>query len=227
MIALDRSGTTFGNTMLGTYVAVSLTHLLRHAPRGQPWRHTLCLAGADKLRGEILDRLCDVCETTRTGLVLAYQSIPAQVKERLGRGNAAVAFMRLGNAEDAKAASEQLGTEHRFVMSQLTETIGLSVTDTTSSAYTSTTGSVSSAATSTSVTEGTSRSTGQGRSDGGSPLLPSRATYSRSTQDSDSRSVGESASPAKTSPMTKQPRRNAERRTGLGLNGVGASRRGE
>jgi hypothetical protein len=108
-------------------------------------------------------------------------------------GNAAVAFMRLGNAEDAKAASEQLGSEHRFVLSQLTETVGRSVTDTTASAYTSTTGSVSSAATSRSVSEGSSRSTGHGRSDGSS-LLPSRATFSRSVQDSDSRSTGESDS---------------------------------
>jgi hypothetical protein len=150
--------------------------------------------GADRLRGDTLDRLSDVCESNGTGLVLAYRTIPAHVKQRLGRGNAAVAFMRLGNAEDAKAASEQLGTEHRFVLSQLTETIGLSVTDTTGSAYTSTTGSVSSAATSRSVTEGTSRSTGHGHSDAGSPLLPSRATYSRSVQDGDSRSVGESDS---------------------------------
>jgi hypothetical protein len=126
--------------------------------------------------------------------VLAYRTIPAHVKQRLGRGNAAVAYMRLGNAEDAKAASEQLGTEHRFVMSQLTETIGISVTDTTASAYTSTTGSTSSAATSRSVTEGSSRGTGHSRSDAGSPLLPSRATYSRSVQDGDSRSVGESDS---------------------------------
>jgi hypothetical protein len=101
--------------------------------------------------------------------------------------------MRLGNAEDAKAASEQLGSEHRFVLSQLTETVGRSVTDTTASAYTSTTGSVSSAATSRSVSEGSSRSTGHGHSDGSS-LLPSRATFSRSVQDSDSRSTGESDS---------------------------------
>ena len=130
VIALDRGGTTYGNAMLGTYVAVSLTHLLRQAPRGRPWRHTLCLAGADRLGGEVLDRLCDACESTRTGLVLAYRSIPAQVRERLGRGNAAVAFMRLGNAEDAKVAAEQIGTEHRFVLSQLTDTVGASVTGT-------------------------------------------------------------------------------------------------
>ena len=44
------------------------------------WRHTLCLVGADRLGGEVLDRLCDACESTRTGLVLAYRSIPAQVR---------------------------------------------------------------------------------------------------------------------------------------------------
>jgi hypothetical protein len=194
VVALSQRAGAVEGKVFGTYLAVALTHALRETQPGRPWQHTLFVLGADQLRGDTLDRLSDVCESTGNGLVLAYRTIPAHVKQRLGRGNAAVAFMRLGNAEDAKAASEQLGTEHRFVMSQLTETIGVSVTDTTSSAYTSTTGSVRSAATSTSVTEGTSRSTGHGRSDGGSPLLPSRATYSRSTQDGDSRSIGESDS---------------------------------
>jgi hypothetical protein len=162
VIALDRGGATFGSAMLGTYVTVSLTHLLRQAPPGRPWRHTLCLAGADKLRGEVLDRLCDACESTRTGLVLAYRSIPAQVRERLGRGNAAVAFMRLGNAEDAKVASEQIGTEHRFVLSQLTDTVGASITDTSGWSYTSTVGT----ADSVSVSASTSRTTGRSRGHG-------------------------------------------------------------
>src|SRR5262249_11463235 len=158
VIALDRSGTTFGNAMLGTYITVSLTHLLRQAPQGRPWRHTLCPAGADKLRGEGLDRLRDACESSRTGLVLAYRAIPAQVKERLGRGNAAVAFMRLGNAEDAKVASEQIGTEHRFVLSQLTDTVGASITDTSGWSYTSTVGTADSVAASTSTSQTTGRS---------------------------------------------------------------------
>jgi hypothetical protein len=194
VVALSQRASAVEAKVFGTYLALALTHALRETPPGRPWQHTLFVLGADRLRGDTLDRLSDVCESTGTGLVLAYRTIPPHVKQRLGRGNAAVAFMRLGNAEDAKAASEQLGTEHRFVLSQLTETIGLSVTDTTASAYTSTTGSQSSAATSHSVSEGTSRSTGHGHSDAGSPLLPSRATYSRSVQDSDSRSVGESDS---------------------------------
>ena len=194
VVALSQRASAVEAKVFGTYLALALTHALRETPPGRPWQHTLFVLGADRLRGDTLDRLSDVCESTGTGLVLAYRTIPPHVKQRLGRGNAAVAFMRLGNAEDAKAASEQLGTEHRFVLSQLTETIGLSVTDTTASAYTSTTGSQSSAATSHSVSEGTSRGTGHGHSDAGSPLLPSRATYSRSVQDSDSRSVGESDS---------------------------------
>ena len=193
VVALGQRVGAVESKVLGTYLTVALTHMLRETQAGRPWQHTLFVLGADKLRGDTLDRLSDVCERSATGLVLAYRGISPHVRQRLGRGNAAVAFMRLGNAEEAKAASEQLGTEHRFVLSQLTETIGVSVTDTTSSAYTSTTGSVSSAATSWSQSEGVSRSTGHGRSDG-SLLLPSRASFSRNAQTSDSQSSSESES---------------------------------
>jgi hypothetical protein len=79
--------------------------------------------------------------------------------------------MRLGNAEDAKAASEQIGTEHRFVLSQLTDTIGTSVTDTTGVSYTSTVGDSASVSASSSDSE--SRSASSGRSSSAeSSLLP-------------------------------------------------------
>jgi hypothetical protein len=199
VIALDRSGTTFGNAMLGTYVTVSLTHLLRQAPPGRPWRHTLCLAGADKLRGDVLDRLCDACESTRTGLVLAYRSIPAQVRERIGRGNAAVAFMRLGNADDAKVASEQIGTEHRFVLSQLTDTVGASVTDTSGWSYTSTVGTADSVSVSASTSQTTGQSRGRGHTSADAAPFGARTgsgsrEQSASTGTSDSESVTEGIS---------------------------------
>jgi hypothetical protein len=164
VICTDRRAGVFGNRVLGTYAVTALTHVLRQAPAGRPWQHTLMLAGADKLRGEVLDRLTDACEQTRTGLVLAYRSIPAHVKERLGRGNAAVAFMRLGNAEDAKVASEQIGTEHRFVLTQLTDTVGTSVTDTAGDSYTSTVGTADSVSSSATTSETTGGSRGRGRS---------------------------------------------------------------
>ena len=192
VVALGRRVGAVGSRVLATYLTVALTHLLRDTEPGQPWRHTLFVLGADKLRGDVLDRLSDACERSATGFVLAYRGISPQVRQRLGRGNAAVAFMRLGNAEEAKAASEQIGTEHRFVLSQLTETIGVSVTDTTSSAYTSTTGSADSTATSWSESEGLSSSTGHGHS--GSLLLPSPTSVSHSVQTGDSQSTSESES---------------------------------
>jgi hypothetical protein len=193
VVAVGHRAGAVESRVFGTYLAVALTHAVREAQPGQPWQHTLFVLGADRLRGDTLDRLCGACESTGTGLVLAYRAILPHVKQRLGHGNAAVAYMRLGNAEDAKAASEQLGTEHRLVLSQLTETIGRSVTDTAASSYTSTTGSTSSLATSRSASEGTARSSGHGRTETGS-MLPLRATGSRNVQTSDSRGTSESES---------------------------------
>jgi hypothetical protein len=76
--------------VFGTYLAVALTHALREANPGPPWQHTLFVLDADLLRGDTLDRLCDACESAGSGLVLAYRAIPPHVRQRLGRGNAAV-----------------------------------------------------------------------------------------------------------------------------------------
>jgi hypothetical protein len=196
VIAVDRRASPQSATILGSFVVTALTHLLGRVPAARgptSWRHTLFLLGAERLRGDVLDRFTDACEASRTGLVLAYRSMPPHVRQRVGRGNAAVAFMRLGNAEDAKAASEQIGMAHRFVLSQLTETVGASVTDTLGGSYTSTVGDSSSSATSTSDSE--SRSTGAGRtSPSGGGVLPLRGGGSHSSQSGTSRGTSESAS---------------------------------
>ncbi len=167
VVAMDRAAGGPGAAVLGSYVTVALTQVLRQAPPGLPWQHTICLTGAEKLGGEVLDRLCDGCEATKTGLVLAYRSLPGHVRERLGRGNAAIAFMRLGNAEDAKAASEQIGTAHRFVLTQLTDTVGSSVTDTAGDSYTSTVAAADSVSLSITDSETTGRSRGRGHATAG------------------------------------------------------------
>jgi len=141
----------------------------------------------------VLDRLCDACESTRTGLVLAYRSIPAQVKERLGRGNAAVAFMRLGNAEDAKVAADQIGTEHRFVLSQVTDTVGASVTGTSGWSYTSTVGTSDSVSVSASTSQTTGRSRGRGHTTAGPAPFGAR-TGSGSREESASSGTSDSES---------------------------------
>jgi len=195
VIAVDRRASPQSATILGCFVVTALTHLIGRvpaAPGPTSWRHTLFLLGAERLRADVLDRLTDACEAGRTGLVLAYRSMPPHVRQRVGRGNAAVAFMRLGNAEDAKAASEQIGMAHRFVLSQLTETIGTSVSDTLGGSYTSTVGDSASHATSTSDNE--SRSAGTGRTSPSGGVLPLGGGGSRSAQSGTSRGTSESAS---------------------------------
>ncbi|MCW2886818.1 MAG: hypothetical protein JWL58_3680 [Streptosporangiaceae bacterium] len=124
VVSMDRRAGVLTNRILGTYVTTALNHALRAAPGGRRWEHTLFLCGAEKLRGDVLDRLIDACETTGTGLVLLYRSIPKHVRTRLGRGHAAVGFMRLGNAEDARVAAEHLGGDHRLLVAEITETAG-------------------------------------------------------------------------------------------------------
>jgi hypothetical protein len=165
---LDPRASAVGNGTLAAYLAVALAAVLRQSPPRRPWQHTICLLGAERLPGDVLDRLSDAAEAAGAGLVLAYRTIPAHVRDRLGRGNAALAVMRLGNAEDARLAAEQIGTEHRFVLSQLTESVGSSVTGTAGDSYTSTVGTADSVAGSDSVTLTTGQSRGRGRSRQGS-----------------------------------------------------------
>ena len=194
--ALDRRAGHIGNRMLAAYLVAALTHMLRQAEPAEPWAHVICVLGADRLAGDVLDRLADACEISRTGLVLAFRSIPAHVRERLGRGNAAVAFMRLGNGDEARAASELIGTEHRFVVSQLTDTVGTSVTDTWGGSYTTSLGWSGSVADSfsASTSSGGSRGRGRGRQ-GFGPFGDFNSTSSRdsnySVSESDSVSLTE------------------------------------
>jgi hypothetical protein len=164
-----RSGVVAGQ-VLGTYMTVALAHMLRQAPPvagADRWARTVCVLGAERLAADVIDQISTSCELSGTGLILAFRHLSEPVRERLGRGNAAVAFMRLGNAQDAKAASEQIGAEHRFVLSQLTDTIGTSITDTSGDSYTSTIGTADSVSDSVSVSETAGRSRGRGRSQAG------------------------------------------------------------
>lgn len=184
VIAVDRRASPQSAAILGSFVVTALTQLIARAPAGPgpaSWRHPLFLLGAERLRDDVLDRFTDACEASKSGLVLGYRTLPPHVRQRIGRGNAVTAFMRLGNAEDAKAASEQVGMAYRFVLSQLTETVGESVTDTFGGSYTSTVGDSASIATSASSNESGSAGTGRTIPVGGG-VLPLRDGGSRSAQ---------------------------------------------
>ncbi len=176
---LDRRAASVANAVLAAYLVIALTATLRQAPPGRRWQQTICLLGAERLPGVILDRLSDAAETSGAGLVLGYRSIPAHVRERLGRGDAAVGFMRLGNAEDARIAAEQIGTEHRFLVSQLTDTVGTTLSDTVGGSYTSTVGTADSVTGSDSVTTTTGRSRSRSRPGAVAPFADITGSASR------------------------------------------------
>ncbi|WP_395110650.1 hypothetical protein [Actinomadura sp. SCN-SB] len=139
VVSMDRRAGVLTNRVLGTYVATALTHRIREAPPGGRWEHTLFLCGAEKLRGDVLDRLIDACEATGTGLVLMYRSIPRHVRERLGRrGHAAVGFMRLGNPEDARIAADHIGADQPLLVAEITDAAGAALGDVTGEGYAST-----------------------------------------------------------------------------------------
>ncbi len=139
VVSMDRRAGVLTNRILGTYVTTALTHRVRESPPGGRWDHTLFLCGAEKLRGDVLDRLIDACEATGTGLVLMYRSIPPHVRERLGRrGHAAVGFMRLGNPEDARVAAEHIGTDQPLLVAEITDSAGETLFDFAGESYAST-----------------------------------------------------------------------------------------
>ncbi|MDR2987070.1 MAG: hypothetical protein LBV34_19755 [Nocardiopsaceae bacterium] len=189
--SLDRRAGVIGNQMIGAYLVAAATHMLRQAEPGEPWAHAICVLGAERLGDDVLDRLAGACEISSAGLMLAFSAIPPRVRERLGRGNAAIAFMRLGNGDDARAASELIGSEHRFVVAQLTDTIGTSLTDTWGGSYTSTAGTSDSVADSwsASTSSGSTRGRGRGRH-GYGPF----GDFNSSSSRDQSYSVGESHS---------------------------------
>ena len=111
--------------------------------------------------------------------------------------------MRLGNADEAKAASEQIGTAHRFVVSQLTDTVGDSVSDTASYSYTSTVGTADSVAVSASASQSSGRGRGHGQSWSGFGAFAPRtasghqeSNWSEGISESWSRTGGRNASSA-------------------------------
>ena len=195
MACLDGRASALDTGTLAAYLVIALAEVLRQSSPGAGWQQAVFVLGAERLPADVLDRLSDSAELTGTGLVLGYRSLPTHVRDRLGRGDAAVAFMRLGNAADARLAADQIGTEHRFVISQLTDTVGASVSDTVGGSATSSAGTAHSLADSESLTETAGRSRGSGRSRAGgfAPFAGISGSASRdasfSAALSDSRSV--------------------------------------
>jgi hypothetical protein len=80
------------------------------------------VAGADEIARPHLERLADACERRRVPLTVMFRHLREDGLSVLGSGTSA--FMRLGNHAEAEQAASYIGRQHKFVLSQLTVTLG-------------------------------------------------------------------------------------------------------
>jgi hypothetical protein len=90
---------------------------------------TLVVAGADELQRRHIERLSDLCERRDVRVTFLFRHLREASLQVLGGG--AVAFMRLGNHEEATRAADFIGRHHKFVLSDVTRTLGGNETHTT------------------------------------------------------------------------------------------------
>lgn len=89
----------------------------------------LVVAGADHLGLEAIETLARHARRRAVRLVLMVEHLRGELTQLLGGADAATILMHLGSAPEASAAADFVGRGYRFVLSQLTEQIGISFTD--------------------------------------------------------------------------------------------------
>ncbi|MFG1854997.1 hypothetical protein ACGFJT_24400 [Actinomadura geliboluensis] len=198
-IALDSQARNVRSELLTDLIVQWVTHRITASWEATP---ALVVAGADELARRHLERLSDACERRGVPLTLLFRRLRETSAELIGGG--AVAFMRLGNHEDAARAADFIGRDHRFVLSQITKNVGGNESHTS----TDTRGEGDSETRSTSRTTGSSRTWGTSSSAGVAHsggemfgLFPDRSTSSqrgRNRGGADSRSDTEGTAVATT-----------------------------
>lgn len=83
---------------------------------------SLVIVGADEISHLHLERLTELCERRDIRLVLFFRHMRDAAVQAIGGG--AVCFMRLPNHVEAHQAAEFIGKQHKFLLSQLTRTLG-------------------------------------------------------------------------------------------------------
>lgn len=96
--------------------------LIRRVGRETGQVGSVVLIGADEVRHSHLERLSVLCERRGVRLALFFVHLREQSLHLLGGGD--VAFMRLGNHQEAQQAAEYIGRQHKFTLTQLTRSVG-------------------------------------------------------------------------------------------------------
>lgn len=94
---------------------------------------SLVIIGADEVHHRSIEKLSTLCERRGIRLVLLFGHLREESLHTIGGGE--VALMRLGNHQEATQAADFIGKGHKFVLSQLTRTLGGNDTHTLADTY--------------------------------------------------------------------------------------------
>jgi hypothetical protein len=118
-VAIDSTARSARSELLTALAVQWLTVQVSGSTASAP---AVIIAGADEITRPHLERLADACERRRVPLTLMFRHLREDALSVLGGGNAA--FMRLGHHGEAEQAASYIGRQHKFVLSQLTATLG-------------------------------------------------------------------------------------------------------
>jgi hypothetical protein len=124
-IALQPGAASVHDELLADLVVQWLTQRVASVPADAP---AVIIAGADDIARRHLERLSDACERRNVLLTLLFRHVREVSADLLGGG--AAGFMRLGNHEEAARAANFIGREHKFLLTQVTASVGGSQTHT-------------------------------------------------------------------------------------------------
>jgi hypothetical protein len=139
-----------------------LLHRVLHELRTYRRRNSdsvLIVAGADHIGMESLEAMARQARRSGIRLVLMLEHLREELQQLLGSSDSAAILMRLGNAKEATAAAEFIGRGYKFILNQITKSIGSTFTEGDSQSISD--GDSISYTTGTNV--GTSRNKGFGR----------------------------------------------------------------
>jgi hypothetical protein len=129
-LVADGDGRNAESELLKDLLVQWLARLVRreYAPMG-----SLVLLGADEVDHRSIERLSTLCERRGIRLVLFFEHLREESLHTIGGGE--VALMRLGNHREAAQAADFIGKGHKFVLTQLTRTLGGNETHTLGNTY--------------------------------------------------------------------------------------------
>jgi hypothetical protein len=119
VLSLNSTWRSAAGDFLADVLIASAARTIAHRPETVS---TLIIAGADELAARHLERLTDLADRRGVRVVSMFRHLRENTAHLLGAGP--VAFMRLGNHQEAERAADYIGREHTFTVSQLTHAVG-------------------------------------------------------------------------------------------------------